>query len=116
MKNQETNIYKILISNKKIQQYSNVMEIFSFLCGYTVAESFLLKFGQTGHSYWVSDFEEFATNYLNSELNNFNDEWTETIGTSYAKWIYQNQEHNEDGLDKFYKILDLFILSVKEEK
>jgi hypothetical protein len=117
MKLKESIIYSFSIpNNKKFEVGKSIKEIAAYLLGVLTIESRYIKYNQIGEGYWIEKFEEFITNYLNAELNNFNDEWNETIGTSYSKWIYQNQKSDEDGLEKFYKILDLFILSVKEEK
>ena len=112
---QNSKICQFLIEDKKFKYFNNIAHVSAFLLGVSLSQSVNFKFGIEFDGCWIPDFEEFITNYLNAELNNFNNEWEETISTSYSKWIYQNQKNDEDGLQKFYKILDLFILSVSEE-
>ncbi len=94
---------------RKFEQNKNIKEIAAFFLGILTIEARFLKHDEIGEGYWIAKFEEFITNYLNSELNGFSDEWKETIGTSYSEWIYRNQKNDQDGMMKFYKILDEFI-------
>lgn len=117
MKLKDSIIYSFSQSNnKKFDFGKSILEIFAFLQGVMVGERKFIKFDSICDGTWIVQFEEFATDYLNSEINGFKNDWIETIGTTYAKWIYQNQKNDEDGLEKFYMILDLFIESINEEK
>jgi len=98
-----------ILKNKKFQKDKTVKEIAAFFLGVLAVESRFLEHNEIGEGYWIVKFEEFATNFLNSELNSFNDQWEETIGTSWSKWIYEHQINDEDGLNRFHKILDKFI-------
>ncbi|MCG8328771.1 MAG: hypothetical protein MI974_13855 [Chitinophagales bacterium] len=110
MKLTDSILFSYTISkDKKFLEDSNIKEVASFFRGIMVIESRYLKFNEIGESHWITKFEEFATNYLNSEFNNFRDKWEETIGTSWSRWIYQNQKDDKNGLEKFYRVLDDFI-------
>lgn len=98
-----------LTKNKKFQKDKSIKEIAAFFLGILTIESKFLKHDEVGEGYWIVRFEEFITNYLNSELNHFKEDWKETIGTSYSEWIYQHQKDDLDGLNKFYHILNEFV-------
>lgn len=109
----ETILYNIIETNKKFNLFKNVREIAAYFLGIFSSYSKSVKYDEKGETHWIADFESFATNFLNQELNNFEDEWETTIETSYANWIYENQNNDEDGLNKFYFILEKYIRNIE---
>lgn len=81
----------------------DVREMKIFLFGYSKG----INEVQRGRNFnWVDDFNEFTERTLQDKKPSSYD---------WSRYIYENQSDEEDGLKKFYSLMDQFIESQKKE-
>lgn len=97
-------------TNLRFKQFETVREVASFFLGILAIESRYTSSDEKGEAFWISKFESYITSELNQELNDDRspDNWTETIGTSYANYIVSNQSSDDEGMRRFYAMLRSF--------
>jgi hypothetical protein len=112
----ETFVFKTLNwcrnDNVTFRQLETIKEAHVFLIGYSAACN---DFNIAGcscnivdESNWISDFMIFCEKELLAELKKTEPN-RKSIDNSYANYIWKNQLDERDGLNKFYKLLDIFI-------
>ncbi len=57
---------------------------------------------------WVSEFMLFCEKELLTELKK-SEPTRISLRTGYANYIWENQANDDEGLTKFYKLLDSFV-------
>lgn len=95
------------------REFSNVFEIHYFLLGYQSSESDNLT--REGHGKWISRFMLFCDRRLTEAIAEQKLDDCGSLEGNYCQYIYRNQRNDNDGMRRFYELLDDFLKGVHGE-